>query len=163
MLIEFQLPTVDVRHLNVLVRALCALDVLYLRANPRTPLIKQSGVRYQTQPHGCERFRTIPDILRQGNGDCDQLAPWRAAELRVREGIKAMPEVRRMGKNLWHVYVRLPDGSVEDISAHLGMPIPPRLAALGREILRKKHGHASSFYPARSAAVGGGVIRLASG
>jgi len=141
-LIEFNLPTVDVRHLNVLVRSLCALDVLYLRAHPQTPALKESGVIYKNQPHGCERFLTVPAVLEQGNGDCDQLAPWRAAELRVRHGIKAMPEVKRMSTNLWHVFVRMPDGSVEDISAHLGMPVPPQLAALGRELIRKRK-HAS--------------------
>ena len=144
MLIEFHLPTVDVTHLNVLVRALCALDVLYLRAHPRTPLLKASGVRYKTQPKGCERFRTVPAVLAAGQGDCDQLAPWRAAELRVRYGIKAVPEVKRMGRNLWHVYVRLPDGKVEDISAHLGMPVPASLARLGRQIIRKRKLHEST-------------------
>lgn len=141
MLIEFSLPTVDVQHLNVLVRALCALDVIYLRAHPRTPLLKASGVRYQTQPKGCERFRTVPAVLAAGQGDCDQLAPWRAAELRVRYGIRAMPEVKKMGANLWHVYVRMPDGRVEDISAHLGMPVPATLARMGREIIRRKRHH----------------------
>jgi hypothetical protein len=137
-LIEFHLPDVDVRRLNVLVRALTALNVVYLREHPETPLLKESGVRYQTQPHGCERFLTVPAVLAAGNGDCDQLAPWRAAELRVRHGIKALPEVRRMSKNLWHVFVRRPDGTAEDISAHLGMPVPASLAKLGRAILEKR-------------------------
>lgn len=153
MLIEFHLPTVDVRHLNVLVRALCALDVIYLRAHPQTPLLKDSGVRYKTQPKGCERFLTVPAVLAAGSGDCDQLSPWRAAELRVKHNIRAMPEVRKMGKNLWHVYVRMPDGSVEDISAHLGMPVPATLAALGRDILRKRQQH-ESFNRARLVAAG---------
>ena len=140
MLIQFDLETVDVRHLNVLVRSLCALDVLYLRAHPQTPLLKQSGVRYATQPGGCERFLTVPKILAAGSGDCDQLAPWRAAELRVREGIQALPEVRRMSDKLWHVYVRMPNGAVEDISAHLGMPVPESLARIGRAIIaRRQH------------------------
>lgn len=152
MLVEFNLPTVDVKHLNVLVRALCALDVLYLRANPRTPSLKESGVRYANQPRGCERFLTVPAILARGNADCDQLAPWRAAELRVRHGIKAMPEVRRMSENLWHVYVRMPNGSVEDISAHLGMKVPERLARIGRAIIARKN--ASAHHPSRLAAVG---------
>jgi hypothetical protein len=138
MRIEFELAHVDVPQVTVLVRALTALNMLYLRAHPRTPLVHQSGVRYETQPTGCERFLTVPRLLARGHGDCDQLAPWRAAELRVRYGIRAMPEVKRMGKNLWHVYVRLPDGRVEDVSARLGMRVPPRLAALGREILRRK-------------------------
>ena len=138
MIIEFHLPRVDVTRLNVLVRALTALNVLWLREHPRAPMLKASGVRYDTQPMGCERFLTIPSILARGNGDCDQLAPWRAAEMRVRQGIKALPEVRQMGPKLWHVYVRLPDGRVEDISAHLGMPIPPRLARLGRAIISER-------------------------
>jgi hypothetical protein len=152
-LIEFNLPTVDVKHLNVLVRALCALDVLYLRANPKTPRVKESGVVYANQPRGCERFLTVPAIMARGTADCDQLAPWRAAELRVRDGIKAMPEVRRMSKNLWHVYVRMPDGSVEDISAHLGMRVPEKLARIGRAILERKH-NASTGYTPRSALAG---------
>lgn len=138
MKIEFELARVDVPQVTVLVRALTALNMLYLRAHPRAPLLHQSGVRYETQPGGCERFLTIPRIIAAGSGDCDQLAPWRAAELRVRYGIRAMPEVKRMGPNLWHVYVRLPDGRVEDVSARLGMPVPRRLAALGRAILRRK-------------------------
>jgi hypothetical protein len=154
LLIEFNLPTVDVRHLNVLVRSLCALDVLYLRAHPQTPLLKQSGVVYKTQPHGCERFKTVPDVIAAGSGDCDQLAPWRAAELRVRQGIRALPEVKRMSDKLWHVYVRLPDGTVEDISAHLGMPVPAALARIGRAILARKNPHAPALATARASVFG---------
>lgn len=153
MLIEFNLPTVDVKHLNVLVRALCALDVMYLRANPNTPRLKESGVRYANQPRGCERFLTVPAILAKGNADCDQLAPWRAAELRVRDGIQAMPEVRRMSENLWHVFVRMPDGSVEDISAHLGMRVPESLARIGRAIIERKRRESTS-HPYRAALAG---------
>jgi hypothetical protein len=138
MRIEFELARVDAPQVTVLVRALTALNMLYLRTHPRAPLLHKSGVVYKTQPGSSERFKTIPAILAAGNADCDQLAPWRAAELRVRYGIAAMPEVKRMGKNLWHVYVRYPDGRVEDVSAALGMPVPARLAALGREILRRK-------------------------
>lgn len=138
MRIQFELARVDVPQVTVLLRALTALNMLWLRAHPRAPLLSKSGVKYKSQPVGCEHFRTIPAILAAGSGDCDQLAPWRAAELRVRYGIRATPEVRRMGKNLWHVYVRYPDGRVEDVSAALGMPVPPRLAALGRAIIRRK-------------------------
>lgn len=139
MKIEFELARVDVPQVTVLVRALTALNMLYLRAHPHAPLMHQSGVVYRTQPGGCERFKTIPAILAAGNADCDQLAPWRAAELRVRYGIKAMPEVRRMSERLWHVYVRYPDGRVEDVSARLGMPVPQKLVNLGRAILRRQH------------------------
>lgn len=150
MKIEFELARVDVPQVTVLVRALTALNMLYLRAHPNAPLMHKSGVVYRTQPGGCERFKTIPSILAAGNADCDQLAPWRAAELRVRYGIKAMPEVRRMAKNLWHVYVRYPDGRVEDVSARLGMPVPARLVMAGREILRRQH--ARSHHPGAASA-----------
>jgi len=153
-IIEFHLSRVDVPRLNVLVRALCALNVLWLREHPRAPLLRASGVRYNTQPIGCERFLTVPHILARGNGDCDQLASWRAAELRERFGIKALPEVKQMGPRLWHVYVRLPNGKVEDISAHLGMRIPPKLAALGRAIIREKERKRASIASARVASAG---------
>ena len=135
MLIEFEIPSpVDAKALNIFVRALCAYDVLWLERHPEAPDLYNSGVRYRTQPLGVERFKPVPLILAQGNADCDQLAPWRAAELRVRHGIKAMPEVKKMGQALYHVFVRLPDGSAEDVSAHLGMKVPERLAAAGRKL-----------------------------
>jgi hypothetical protein len=138
-IIEYNIPSpVDVKALNIFVRALCAYDVLWLRRNPSTPNIYESGVRYRTQPVGVEQFKPIPMVIAAGEADCDQLAPWRAAELRERHGIKALPEVRQMGKALFHVYVRLPDGKVEDVSARLGMAIPKKIVAKGREILAQK-------------------------
>lgn len=139
MRIEFDVGAPDALQLTVLVRALTALNVLWLRAHPKAPLLSKSGVVYESQPGGCEYFKTIPAVLAAGSGDCDQLAPWRAAELRVRHGIRAQPEVRRMGANLWHVYVRYPDGRVEDVSAALGMKVPARIAAIGQRILRRKY------------------------
>lgn len=139
MLIEFDIPSpIDVRALNIFVRALCAYNVLWLQRHPSTPELLKSGVRYMAQPPGVERFKPIPLVLAQGAGDCDQLAPWRAAELRVRQGVKAMPEVRQMGPALYHVFVRLPNGRAEDVSAHLGMRVPPRLAAIGRRLLAQQ-------------------------
>lgn len=138
MIIEYNIPSpVDVRALNIFVRALCAYDVLWLQRHPEAPNLYESGVRYKTQPVGCEHFRPIPLIIAAGSGDCDQLAPWRCAELRVRKGIKAMPEVKQMGPNLYHVFCRLPNGKVEDISARLGMPVPARIAAVGRALLAR--------------------------
>lgn len=155
LIIEYNIPSpVDARILNIFVRALCAYDVLWLRAHPETPPIYESGVRYQTQPAGCEHFKPIPLILRAGNADCDQLAPWRAAELRVRHGIKAMPEVRQMGPALYHVYVRFPDGSVEDVSARLGMPVPRKIVAAGTKILARRRRYGTHDSTSRAAGIG---------
>lgn len=126
----------NVEDLNVLVRALCILNVRYLKAHPNTPTLRQAKLRYISQDVGCERLLTIPQLYAAGGGDCDQLAPARAAELQV-QGIKAWPHVVRITPQLYHVFVRHPNGRAEDISAHLGMPIPPKLVAAGRGILKQ--------------------------
>lgn len=57
--------------------------------------------------------------------NCEDLACWRVAELRVRFGIGARPtytsQVRPDGSYLYHILVELPDGSIEDPSRNLGM------------------------------------------
>lgn len=73
---------------------------------------------------GGERFRDIPKIIANGGGDCDNVATWRAAELR-QLGIAAQPYItwrrRPDGGMTYHVIVRWPDGSSEDPSLLLGM------------------------------------------
>lgn len=125
----------NVADLNTLVRALCILNVRYLRLHPTTQTLRQAKVRYISQDVGCERLLLIPQVLQQGGGDCDQLAPARAAELQIR-GVNAWPEVIRISEHLYHVFVRHPSGRAEDISAHLGMKVPPKLVAAGRDILK---------------------------
>jgi hypothetical protein len=136
--IEFWLPRpIHARDLNIFVRALTAYNVRWLRAHPETPSLRASGVRYVRQNVGWERFLPIPYILAAGGGDCDQLCCWRAAEIRVRQGIAAVPEVIQINERLFHVFVRFPNGRAEDISAHLGMRVPQRMAAAGRAKLAK--------------------------
>jgi hypothetical protein len=73
---------------------------------------------------GGEIFREIPRIIENGGGDCDNVAAWRAAELREL-GIAACPYItwrkRPDGGTTYHVIVRWPDGSSEDPSLLLGM------------------------------------------
>jgi len=113
------------KALTVLLRTLMAIDVLILRANPTFPLLYQSGVRYEEEPVGQEDWQDAPTTLRMGFGDCEDLACWRAAELRVRYGIDAWPtftyKVRNNGAYLYHITVRHPDGQSEDPSRQLGM------------------------------------------
>lgn len=102
-----------------------ALCELYLRTHPHTPPLYASGVVYRREPRsitarGPEDFATVPLMLRRGWGDCDDLAPWRAAELTL-WGYPARATVVRV-RNGWHVVVTAPDGStVDDPSAQLGM------------------------------------------
>lgn len=127
--------TVPARGQASLQAALDALhdfNVGFLRTTPGVPPLYVSGVRYAREPRGCndtscreERFDSAPIVLARGWGDCDDLAPWRSAELEV-SGIPARPLVYRTpasrpGSDRWHVIVLLPDGSIEDPSRLLGM------------------------------------------
>ena len=113
--------------LEALLACLHSLDVLFLRTQLGVPPLYKSGVRYQAEPplRGEERWLTIPEVIRQGTGDCDDLACWRAAELVASQlDEDARPEIVRAGPHVWHVIVRRGDGSSEDPSAVLGMRVP---------------------------------------
>lgn len=111
--------------LGVMLTNLFEIDKLYLEAHPETPLLYRSGVRYMEEPPGQEDWQDIPTSLRMGIADCEDLATWRAAELNVRFGIKAVPIFREQkladGRCLYHVLVQYPDGRLEDPSRILGM------------------------------------------
>jgi hypothetical protein len=113
------------RTLKILLAALTQIDCEYLRAYPKTPLLYASGVRYEEEPPGQEDWQDIPTCLRLGIGDCEDLACWRAAELRVRYNVQAAPTFiwkrRPEGGYLYHIQVRYPDGRIEDPSRRLGM------------------------------------------
>lgn len=105
--------------LQSLVNVVTGLNVQFLRNNPRFPKIYASGVRYRREPANTrEEFCTAPVVLAQGWGDCDDLGPWRAAEL-IAQGVPARAVVLRAGRG-WHVVVMSAMGS-EDPSARLGM------------------------------------------
>ena len=54
----------------------------YILANPRFPLLYDSGVIYRRET--VELWSDAPSALRAGHEDCDALAAWRAGELRAR-------------------------------------------------------------------------------
>jgi len=117
--------------LKTLLMALMHLDVLYLKAHPETPALfskKENGepfVRYAEEPPGQEDWQDIPTTMKLGWGDCEDLACWRAAELRVRHNVQAEPtfiwKLRANGGYLYHILVKYPDGRIEDPSRTLGM------------------------------------------
>lgn len=124
---------VTLEELEAVMACMFALNRLYLRRNPHTPLIYASGVVYRREPRrddlpgaeqtvrGEERWNTIEEALAQGWVDCDDAAPWRAAELCERWGIQARPRFVAEGPGLWHVVVELPNGTREDPCRILGM------------------------------------------
>lgn len=112
-------------NLGVLLSALTEINVLELNAYPHIPDLYTSGVRYENEPVGVEDWTDILTTISRGYGDCEDLACWRAAELRVRHGIDARPyfSFRKVGpgKTLYHIQVAYPDGRIEDPSKALGM------------------------------------------
>ena len=111
--------------LNILLNALVDTDIEYLKDNPQTLSIYQSGVRYVEEPPGVEDWRDIPTCLRERTGDCEDLTCWRVAELRVRHGIHAVPifgfRTLSNGDVVYHIRVQYPNGQIEDPSRILGM------------------------------------------
>lgn len=129
-----------------ILESLVKANQLYLRTH-HVPKLYESGVRYENEPFTkdpslpkLEEFALIPAIINRGWGDCDDLAPWRVAELRE-QGEKAKIRVswkKYKGGKLFHITVRRgrnavdpktgrrlvgPDGKplIEDPSRILGM------------------------------------------
>lgn len=112
--------------LDCLLECLVQINLDHLRRFPQTPGIYESGVYYVRQAPGVEDWQHIKDVMRLGHTDCKVLACWRVAELRFRgeAGARVGYYFQRMadGNYLYHMVVVRGDGSVEDISANLGMP-----------------------------------------
>lgn len=124
--------------LKSLLDALTTVNLQILTTHHIPPLYA-SGVRYANEPREWvrEHFDAIPVVLKRGWGDCDDLAPWRCAELR-KQGKRAAIRVKwkRYPKGkLYHIVVAVRHfhqdpitGAVrsfveeEDPSAILGMP-----------------------------------------
>ena len=104
--------------------ALVTVNQLYLVTH-HVPKLYESGVRYGEEPNGTiEEFASIPIVLSRGWGDCDDLSPWRVAELRCQgEKAKIRIQWKRQGngKKLFHIVVRRANGEIEDPSRILGM------------------------------------------
>lgn len=109
--------------LAALLEGIVLLNVEILARSPLPPLYR-AGVVWRAEA-GTEDWLTCDRVFARRWGDCEDLACWRAAELRIRgEGAIALP-VRaghtRTGGNLWHVLTERANGDIEDPSRVLGM------------------------------------------
>src|SRR3990167_3462217 len=113
--------------LLLLLEQLTQWNQRYLKRYPKTPrlydLYEKGEIRYkvpeQVDPTGDaigffpggEHFRTIPAIIENGGGDCDNVSSWRAAELR-NGGYKVKPYLtsreRPSGGRIYHALVSWP-------------------------------------------------------
>ncbi len=115
------------RALKSLLRTLTGINVLILNEHPEIPDIFKAGVRYKPEHH-TEHWQDCLTTWRLGHGDCEDLASWYCAQLRVRHGIKAVPTatVRQLGqRTIYHALVKLPNGKLVDPSRMLGMGSSP--------------------------------------
>ena len=107
-----------------LLEALTLVNVAWLREQPGAPWLYESGVRYEEEPPGRDEWQDIPETIKRREGDCEDLACWRLAELRVRSLEDARPFVKCSvygPRTVYHVAVRRSDGRIEDPSRVLGM------------------------------------------
>lgn len=121
--------------LEALLECLVQINVVLMRAST-FPDLYSTRVRYRQEPLGQENWRDAAIILRTGFGDCEDLAAYRVAELRVKHGIPARCVFRwktfnietKVGPRrvkLYHILVGVQrDGQllIEDPSKRLGMP-----------------------------------------
>lgn len=112
--IAITIPSTDTRSaLLWALETLAIANLLWLRAESgagrRTPPVYQSGIRFRAEPQegsGIELYQTIPEVLAQGWGDCDDITGWRVAELRS-AGIDARPELLQIAPRVYHAVVRI--------------------------------------------------------
>lgn len=108
--------------LHLMLDTLVKINLIYYRNHDKIPSIYKAGVKYLAED-GIEDWKSIPEIIRDGYGDCEDLASWRVAELQ-KQGINARPflKSRKLGNFFqYHVQVQFPNGFIEDPSLKLGM------------------------------------------
>ena len=110
------------------------------------PPLYAARVAYRPEPGGQEDWDALDIVWPRGYGDCEDLAGWRAAELRESgEPARADCYVSRVspeGRRVWHCIVVRADGTIEDPSIQLGMlrrrghvnPGIPFVAVAGRDL-----------------------------
>ena len=93
---------------------LVALNVERM-ARRRYPPLYATKIRYRREPRGQEDWQSADRVLAAGSGDCEDLAGYRAAELRI-GGELAYAGVVPIADGKYHAVVYRGDGSIEDPS-----------------------------------------------
>jgi hypothetical protein len=122
--------------MDIYLRTLFELDMDYLRENPFTESPYGYNVRYKAERSPAafssgtylpESWKTIPEVIRDGHGDCEDLSCWLAAYFSF-SGIAASPFWTKKIFNsngttftLYHIRVRMNSGEILDPSRDLGM------------------------------------------
>jgi hypothetical protein len=103
----------------------------------------KDGLRWAPEPPGDEHFDHGQKLVQRNKGDCDDIAPYKAATLRhTGEDPDARAEVYRSGPTRWHAIVRRGDGSMDDPSRQAGMK--RGIAPMTRQEMQGVYGHEHS-------------------
>lgn len=119
MRIQFEIPATRAT-LTAALEGLTAVNCVLMKRRD-LPQLYRSGIRYEREQPGRERWLNADELLAKCVGDCEDLAAYRAAELRVYHGVPAIACVLRSGPKKFHAVVGFPDGTIEDPSRMLGM------------------------------------------
>jgi hypothetical protein len=111
-------PTV----INAALEAVTRVDHAMIQRGDVPHFNPRLGVRWRPENFGDEHFDHAGIVLQRGWGDCDDLAPWRAASLRASgEDPGAVAIALPSGPDMYHALVRRSDGSNDDPSVAAGM------------------------------------------
>jgi hypothetical protein len=110
--------------IEALAEGLVRLNCFYMEhADERgieTPSLYACGIVYRREPHGEEWWESAADALgvaTHRSGDCEDLAAYRAAELRTfLDEPTACVRIVRTKRGSFHAIVQRGDGSIEDPS-----------------------------------------------
>lgn len=120
-------------------------------AEPISEAIKHGAVKWKPEPfRDGEHFDLSKTVTNRGWGDCDDLAPALAAELRE-SGIdpEARAVVKKSGPKRWHAVTELSSGRIVDPSALAGM-----------HEYQRAHGDAFVNGPGDYGITGSSVVRM---
>jgi hypothetical protein len=122
-LLEHVGPKRTAKVLTMLLKALVECNLAYLEKHPNAPHPYRAGIRYARERRG-EAWKSIARVLKDGEGDCEDLAAYLAAFMAFHGtkpvGLVVRWKVQPSGGRLFHVLVRGPNG-LEDPSKKLGM------------------------------------------
>ena len=101
------------------VEGLTRINEKLLQQDPSIPKLYNGKIRYRKEPN--DVWRHVVDVASSGFGDCEDLAAYRAAELRNAGDAGAYVGVYKSGPRRYHAVVVHGNGKVEDPSRRLGM------------------------------------------
>jgi hypothetical protein len=139
------------------IEGLSMLDEQILELSPDFPRLYEADVVYRKEKR--DTWRHADDVLCSGWGDCEDLAAWRVAELRVSgEDPDAYVYVYQSGPHRFHAVVARGSGRIEDPSLILGMQVSAERRSQMPKYVGQGEGYSNNTRPfgtcPRAAAMG---------